>query len=275
MFQLIKLNFQIIWKRGRFLNYLMFLTFAASIISFLLYFGKSSSLFGNNMDSFFLLSGELNTFAVFFLYLLPLFVTYPEGDIGIIERKLYPQIYTKVKASKYHYAKAITVFLVGFAVMFYFLSLLYLFSYIMTSHTNTLFYTWSAIFPNNPSVTEVGFGLLLLNYPILQHFLYIFFICIYGGLMAVTSYVLSLFVRSKILSYAGPFFISVFIALGMNMIGGNLRNWYPQQVLNPMAPRLIVEGIFTLEFGIFVSFFVISLVLILLIRFKTMRIAKN
>lgn len=275
MIQLIRLDFQIIWKRGRLLNYLIFLTLAASCISFILYYGKSSSFYGSDIDSFFLLNGGLSAFSVFFLYLLPLFVTYPEGDIGIVERKLYPQIYTKVKASKYHYAKAITVFIVGFAVLFYFLSLFYLFSYVMTSQTSTLFYTWPAVFPNNPTVTQVGFGILLLNYPILQHFLYIFFICIYGGLMAVTSYVLSLFVKSKILSYAGPFFISVFIALGMNMIGGNLRNWYPQQVLNPMAPRLIVEGIFTLEFGIFVSFFVISLVLILLIRFKTMKIAKT
>lgn len=272
MIQLIKLDFQIIWKRGRFLNYLIFLTFAASFMSFVLYYGQNYSTFGNDLDSFFLLSYKTNAPSVFFLFLLPLFVTYPEGDIGIIERKIYPQIYSKVKASTYHYAKAITVFLVGFMVLFYLASLFYVFTYFMTSHDLTLFNSMSAILPNNPSISDVGFKVLLINFPILYHFLYIFLISFYGGLMAVTSYVLSIFIKSKILSYVGPFFISIGIALSMNLIGGQLRNWYPQQVLNPVAPRLFNEGIFSLELGILVCFSFISLILILLIRFKTTRI---
>jgi hypothetical protein len=273
--QLIKLNFQIIWKRGRFLNYLIFLAFAASFMSLVLYYGQNYSTFGNDLDAFFLLSYKTNAPSVFFLFLLPLFVTYPEGDIGIIERKLYPQIYSKVKASKYHYAKAIAVFLIGFTVLFYLASLFYVFTYFMTSHNQTLFNQSSVIFPNNPSISDVGFKVLLINFPILHHYLYIFCISIYGGLMAVTSYVLSMFVKSKILSYVGPFFISIGIALSMNLIGGELRNMYPQQVLNPVAPRLLNEGILTPELSILICFAFISVVLILLIRFKVKRILNS
>ena len=89
MIDLIKINFQIIWKRGRFLNYLLLLSVLASVSSFILFYSKNLSDFGNNYDALYFTTYRLNAIPVFFLLLLPLFVTYPEGDIGIIERKIY------------------------------------------------------------------------------------------------------------------------------------------------------------------------------------------
>lgn len=247
MVELIKLNFQILWKRGRLLNYAVALTFFASALSLYLYRIMDITKISNYQGEFILLNDNTRTLVFFSLYLLPLFVTIVDGDIGIIERKIYPQIFTRVEMKKYINAKAITEFLVGFLVIFYFLGLMYLFMLAMIDHSATIYLKETIIYFSNPSKDAIGYTMLFINHPHLYNLFYIFLISIYGGILSLTSYLLGLFINSKVVAFIGPFILSILFALGVNLAGAPFNLAYPQLFLNPFSTRLSVEGWFSLE----------------------------
>ncbi|MHC1736353.1 MAG: hypothetical protein AB9921_11845 [Erysipelotrichaceae bacterium] len=247
MVELIKLNFQILWKRGRLLNYAVALTFFASALSIYLYRIMDITKISNYQGEFILLNDNTRTFVFFSLYLLPLFVTIVDGDIGIIERKIYPQIFTRVEMKKYINAKAITEFLVGFLVIFYFLGLMYLFMLAMIDHSATLYLKDFLVYFSNPSKDTMGYTMLFINHPHLYNLFYIFLLSIYGGILSLTSYLLGLFINSKVVAFIGPFVLSILFALGANLVGSPFNLAYPQLFLNPYAIRPSVEGWFSLE----------------------------
>lgn len=272
-----KLHFQIIWKRGRLLNVLFIATILAVLLSFAIYFGNNSSVFTSEIERNVLVNSNpyIGIVRMLIIYLIPLFVTFAEGDIGVIERKLYPQIYSKTNSIKYHRSKAVAAFLVGFTTVFYFLLLIMIFMFVMIDRSNTMMYQSTSVLLNNPMISGVGFARLLANYPILHTLLYILFISIYGGLASLTSYVLSLFINSKILAYVGPFFFSIIIALILNIYGGPFKFWYPQHFLDPFLTNQEFIGGLSGELGIFIFFFVYILVLTSLIEIKTKFIFKQ
>lgn len=247
MIELIKLNFQIIWKRGRLLNYAVALTIFASALSLYLYRIMDITKFSNYQGEFILLNENTRTLVFFSLYLLPLFVTIVDGDIGIIERKIYPQIFTRVETKKYINAKAITEFLVGFLVIFYFLGLMYLFMLAMIDHSATLYLKDFLVYFSNPSKDTMGYTMLFINHLHLYNLFYIFLLSIYGGILSMTSYLLGLFINSKVVAFIGSFVLSILFALGANLVGSPFNLAYPQLFLNPYAIRRSAEGWFSLE----------------------------
>lgn len=261
MIELIKLNFQIIWKRGRLLNYAVVLTVFSSVLSLFFYRVLNIAANSDYMSEFILLNSKADLFMFLLLYLIPLAVTFPDGDIGIIERKIYPQIFTRVEAKRYLSAKAITEFLVGFLIMFFFFGLMYIFMLSMINHDATYFQKYILRF-SNPMKDSIGYSILFVNHPHLYNFLYIFYISIYGGVLSLTAYILGIFIKSKVVAYIGPFVLSVLFALLVNLIGYPFSSAYPQLFLNPFANRLLDEGWFSLER-------VIPLILLLHIFFLT------
>ena len=271
MLDLMHVHFLVLWKRGRFLSVLLFITLLASMIGFLIYYRVSPVETYNKYENFFLIlsKGNIGTIRYFMLYLIPLIVPFVEGDSGIVEWPMRFQIESKCNRNEYYRTKAMAVFTSGFIILFYFISLLILFEYIMTTPFLTRFVF--GYYPiNNFSTTFINFPNLLQNFPLLYRFFYAFLFGIWGGLIAVTSYILGLYVRSKVLAYIGPFFISIIFSIIVNILPGFLKGFDVQTLLQPDFTRPIF-GLAAHESGIFYYFIVSAILLIISLELKLHR----
>jgi len=268
MLKLILINLTIIYKRRKFLNYMVFLTIVASIFALVLYYGKDFSIYGNDYERFFITCPKLGFITTFFIYIIPLMVSIPDGDSSIIEKNIYPLILSRTKSKHYYYAKIITSFIVGFITIIYFLSIINIFTIILTSRMNTLNYDFPTLFLTNPSISKLPFLNIYLNNYNLYVYLYTILLGIYGGLLASTSYIIGLFSSQKIMAYIGPFFMSLALLLLISLFGGVVRAWYPQNLFNPAPIHVSFEGVFKIELGILVYIILHTFLLFYLVRIK-------
>jgi len=268
MLDLMQVHFLVLWKRGRLLSVLLFMTILASMIGFLIYYRVSPAETYNKYENFFLIlsKGNIGTIRYFMLYLIPLIVPFIEGDSGIVEWPIRFQIESKCNRNEYYRSKAMAVFTSGFIILFYFISLLILFEYSMTTPSLTRFVF--GYYPvNNFSTTFINFPNLLQNFPLLYRFFYAFLFGIWSGLIAVTSYILGLYVRSKVLAYIGPFFISIIFSIFANILPGFLKGFDAQSLLQPDFTRPIF-GLAAHESGIFYYFLVSAILLIIFLELQ-------
>lgn len=275
MLDLMQVHFLVLWKRGRLLSVLLFMTALASMISFLIYYRVSPLETYNKYENFFMIlsKGNIGTIRYFMLYLLPLIIPFIEGDSGIVEWPMRFQIEAKCNRNLYHRSKALAVFFSGFIVLFYFMSLLILFEFIMTTPSLTRFVF--GFYPvNNFSTTFVNFSRLLQNFPLLYRLLYAFLFGVWGGLIAVSSYILGLYVRSKVLVYIGPFFISIIFSIIANILPGFLKGFDAQSLLQPDFSRPVF-GLAAHETGIFYYFLFCSILLFIALELKLHRKAER
>lgn len=233
-------SFQALVKSKKFYYCILFAILSSFILTFYMYKDESHLYnLGDINHGFFFISSENNNILNIFLICLPLLSILPYGDVYYKERLFINQILTRSKKSHYLMVNTLLAFLSGFFFIFIFLSFLYLYNYLFL-HTNidNAFYYLSILFSENDSFTQFSFPFftdILYENPALYIWIYIIILSVYAGILSMTTFSVSLCIRTKMITYIFTFAITILSLPISIFLPDMFEHWLPHIIISPRS----------------------------------------
>lgn len=235
----------IVFKKKIFYSFTFMWALALFVVTFQFLKFNEMAEAGSLYSSYFIVSFD-NFFLQILLYVTPFLGAYLYGDICIEQQEFRPILLMRTSRMKLNVCNIIVAFVSSFIMMFSFLMLTLIFTYIILQSDSTVIYKENYLW--NPSLIEffearTPLAALSRNFPLYRIMIYIVLFSLYSGLSGLATYTFSLFMRNKVVIYISAFTFFIIVLICMSFIGSEL---FLQNLLNPQPstynPSLVIRN---------------------------------
>lgn len=230
------LHYQLIRKRKTIPRMMLISAIIAFVITIIFYINNRNLItIGNPIFSYFFVnhnqSGTLNAFLV----ALPILMALIYGDFHYYEKSILPYMLVRKNNKQAVYiSNAIFAFLSGFLIVIVFLLFMFLYNLIITYHPESnLSYLPMSVNENNINVAASAQFSVFVDRPYEYILMESILISIYAGFLSLSTYTISLFLKSKIITYVSMLFFSLASMLVLWLFIKPLMTWNLQLVFSP------------------------------------------
>lgn len=259
-------NIKILKKRGSIKKIVTYIPITAFLLTIACYISSNELInSGDPIYSYFFFDVNKRAILNGLLVLLPLLMAFVYGDYHYYERAILHEIMIRQKPMyKQFITNAMLSFCLGFIIVLEFLSFMFLFNFIITYHPeHTL--TFNSLSTSELNIGGMYFSEFFLKMPYVYVLFQTILLSIYGAFLSLSTYVISLFCKAKIITYMSTMCMSLVSMFILWMFLKPLGNWNLQMVFSPQLVHVKNHNIAIISWLIF---FLLFNVIFLIIRIR-------